>query len=36
MSDKESTFFDLAMESKSLLLGDFTLKSGKKVPTSST
>ena len=32
MSDKESTFFDLAMESKSLLLGDFTLKSGKKSP----
>ena len=32
MSDKESTFFDLAMDSKSLLLGDFTLKSGKKSP----
>ena len=32
MSDKESTFFDLAMESKSLLLGDFTLKSGKESP----
>ena len=32
MSDKETTFFDLAMDSKSLLLGDFTLKSGKKSP----
>ena len=30
MSTKETKFFDLAMKSDSLILGDFTLKSGKK------
>ena len=30
MSTKETKFFDLAMKSDSLLLGDFTLKSGKQ------
>lgn len=32
MSTKETKFFDLAMKSDSLLLGDFTLKSGKQSP----
>ena len=32
MSKKENTFFELALKSDALLLGDFTLKSGKKSP----
>lgn len=32
MSKKENKFFELALESDALLLGDFTLKSGKKSP----
>ena len=32
MSNEETTFFELALKSNSLLLGDFTLKSGKKSP----
>ena len=32
MSNKQTKFFELALESNSLLLGDFTLKSGKKSP----
>ena len=32
MQKKEDIFFELALKSNSLLLGDFTLKSGKKSP----
>ena len=32
MTKKENIFFELALESNSLLMGDFTLKSGKKSP----
>ena len=32
MSKEENIFFELALKSKALLLGDFTLKSGKKSP----
>ena len=32
MSKKENTFFELALKSDALLLGNFTLKSGKKSP----
>ncbi len=32
MSKVDTTFFELALKSNALLLGDFTLKSGKKSP----
>ena len=32
MKEKENHFFELALESDALLLGDFTLKSGRKSP----
>ena len=32
MQKKEDIFFELALKSNSLLLGEFTLKSGKKSP----
>ena len=32
MQNKETRFFELALESHALQLGDFTLKSGRKSP----
>ena len=32
MSKEENIFFELALKSDALLLGDFTLKSGKQSP----
>ena len=32
MQKKEDIFFELALKSNSLLLGDFTLKSGRRSP----
>ena len=32
MKDRENHFFELAIKAEALLLGDFTLKSGRKSP----
>ena len=32
MKDRENLFFELAIKAEALLLGDFTLKSGRKSP----
>ena len=32
MTDRENNFFELAIKAEALLLGDFTLKSGRKSP----